>query len=771
MKFRLVAKLRSLVKFQLPWKMESIARVGIVVLVVLLAALVLFKPRVNSEVHADYLVNLDQMLALSEERHRDHLLVSRGLVEHHELLEADLEQMERSAELALLAPRFVSADYNMQLAEVISAYQSIISNLRMELDASKRSIGLLTNAQQAFRQTLGDLNAAMSPGITREALVLISALEYDLVYNELNVDWLRKAEQLESLMPSVADTLESMMLHARMINRLQIELSEASGRMRVMLDSMNQPESLKQAYLEQFQQAIITADRLLWLSYAALAILVAMCLGLAWNFSKSLSAAQEGAIQAQQTQLETDRWLIQTHLAVSQCNEVLESIGRGEFDHRLEFPFDESLEILRESINQTADSVEFTMMELSRVMLAVKEGRFDVRLDTRVEGTLGMQVDETISSLDTAIGDICQVMDDMRDGCFSTRVDVECMGRLDELKNSVNESMSVLDGAISDVVGLVRHQAEGDFTQTIKVTGKGQLELLATSINSSSAKVHEMVHEIRQVSATVGLSSESMKENSRTWCEHTALHSDSVSNLLKKVDLVKTAIQTNCKSVGNATLLVGRSQEEAGKGMRIAEEAVGFMQNINEKSLKIATISGVLDTIARQTNLLALNAAVEAVRAGERGAGFSVVANEVKDLARQSAAASTDITALITATMHDIRLGSESVENTGKALHAISASILDVEKISELIVEQSYGQEGDMDSIVSIVNQTRKIIMEDLEMAKGINDTSENLGVLVQRVNQLLSFFQTDDVNAGTIPEDGVEQAELAVVNRTRKAA
>ncbi len=771
MRFRYLVILRSLEKFQVPWKIESIAKVAVVGLVIILAASVLFKPRMNSEVHADYLANLNQMVALSGEQYRDHLLVSQDLVGHHDFLEADLEKMERSAELALLAPNFVSADYDLQLAEVMSAYQSAVSKLRTEIETSQRSVDLLTNARRALRQSLGDINTAMTADVTREAMVLISELEYALVYNELDEDWLQKADQLETLMPSAADTLQSMMLQARTINVLQIELAEASKRMYVMLDSMSQPETMKLAYLEEFHSTIIITDRLAWLNHTAVAMLLAVFLGLSWRYNKARETAQEGAVLAQQTQLETDRWLIQTHLAVTQCNEVLESIGRGEFEHRLEFPFDESLEVLRESINQTADSVEFTMSELSRVMLAVKEGRFDVRLDSRVEGTLGLQVDETISSLDTAIADICQVMDDMRDGCFSTRVGVDCMGRLDELKNSVNDSMSVLDGAISDVVGLVRHQAEGDFTRTIKVTGKGQLELLATSINSSSAKVHEMVHEIRQVSATVELSSESMKGNSRTWCEHTAFHSDSVSSLLKKVDLVKTAIQTNCKSVANATVLVGRSQEEAGKGLRIANEAVGFMQNINEKSLKIATISGVLDTIARQTNLLALNAAVEAVRAGERGAGFSVVAGEVKDLARQSAAASTDITALITATMHDIRLGSESVENTGRALQAISASILDVEKISKLIVDQSNGQEDDMDGIVSIVNQTRQIIMEDLELAQGINDTSENLGVLVQRVNQLLSFFQTDNMNAETLSEDDVNQAALAAEECAGKAA
>ncbi len=147
------------------------------------------------------------------------------------------------------------------------------------------------------------------------------------------------------------------------------------------------------------------------------------------------------------------------------------------------------------------------------------------------------------------------------------------------------------------------------------------------------------------------------------------------------------------------------------------------------------------------------------------------MANEVKDLARKSAAASTDITALITATMHDIRQGAESVETTGRALQAISDSILDVQKISQLIVEQSYGQGEDMDCIVSIVNQTRQIIMEDLEMAKGINKTSENLGVLVQRVNQLLSFFQTDAQITGIPPESAVEYASLTAEERAKKAA
>jgi methyl-accepting chemotaxis protein len=178
-----------------------------------------------------------------------------------------------------------------------------------------------------------------------------------------------------------------------------------------------------------------------------------------------------------------------------------------------------------------------------------------------------------------------------------------------------------------------------------------------------------------------------------------------------------------------------------------------------------------LDKIASQTNLLALNAAVEAARAKEHGSGFSVVANEVKALARQSAEASTNITALIQATMHDIRNGAESVENTGRALQAIGKSILDVDKISRIIVDQSHGQEADMDSIVSIVTETREVIKADLEMANGISETSENLGVLVQRVNQLLSFFQTNERDAAGQTANVDDNALRLSAQHARKAA
>ncbi|WP_322097204.1 methyl-accepting chemotaxis protein [Pelagibius sp. Alg239-R121] len=64
---------------------------------------------------------------------------------------------------------------------------------------------------------------------------------------------------------------------------------------------------------------------------------------------------------------------------------------------------------------------------------------------------------------------------------------------------------------------------------------------------------------------------------------------------------------------------------------------------LSEEIEKVGKVAQQIDAIAKQTNLLALNATIEAARAGEAGKGFAVVAGEVKQLANQTSAATSEI--------------------------------------------------------------------------------------------------------------------------------
>src|SRR4029077_10779010 len=100
--------------------------------------------------------------------------------------------------------------------------------------------------------------------------------------------------------------------------------------------------------------------------------------------------------------------------------------------------------------------------------------------------------------------------------------------------------------------------------------------------------------------------------------------------------------------------------KNANESARVAKNAVTVAHSTNEtvkklgvSSQEIGNVIKVISSIAQQTNLLALNATIEAARAGDAGNGFAVVGNEVKELAKQTAKATEEITNKIGAIQKD----------------------------------------------------------------------------------------------------------------------
>lgn len=126
-----------------------------------------------------------------------------------------------------------------------------------------------------------------------------------------------------------------------------------------------------------------------------------------------------------------------------------------------------------------------------------------------------------------------------------------------------------------------------------------------------------------------------------------------------------------------------RSNEQMNDMLRV-------MSEINEASQSIEKILDLINDIARQTNILALNASVEAARAGQQGASFAVVAEEVRTLAAKSTEAAKDTGALVSASIEKAALGSEIAKQVSESLRDImdgfnkSAVIVgDIARISE----------------------------------------------------------------------------------------
>jgi methyl-accepting chemotaxis protein len=149
---------------------------------------------------------------------------------------------------------------------------------------------------------------------------------------------------------------------------------------------------------------------------------------------------------------------------------------------------------------------------------------------------------------------------------------------------------------------------------------------------------------------------------------------------------LETAARTLLESITEVERNVLSASSVATDGKRLTEDANQQVAGLGDSSADIGKVVKVIRGIADQTNLLALNATIEAARAGEAGRGFAVVANEVKELAAETARATTDVDAKVT-TIQD------QVDRVISALASISTVVESINEtqtvISGVLTEQT----------------------------------------------------------------------------------
>ena len=165
-----------------------------------------------------------------------------------------------------------------------------------------------------------------------------------------------------------------------------------------------------------------------------------------------------------------------------------------------------------------------------------------------------------------------------------------------------------------------------------------------------------------------------------------------------------------------------------------AEAAVKVSQALSSHVEAIESILGLIRDIAGQTNLLALNATIEAARAGDAGRGFAVVAQEVKSLASQTARATDDITAKITAIQQATR---ETVE----ANSSIKDTVEEVETSADRIRQAMELQAQTVTMITAAVDETALAADSMSSTIAAIRSDTENVAKDIDNVEQGFGEF------------------------------
>jgi len=236
--------------------------------------------------------------------------------------------------------------------------------------------------------------------------------------------------------------------------------------------------------------------------------------------------------------------------------------------------------------------------------------------------------------------------------------------------------------------------------------------LMARSI---SGPIESTVVRLREGADQVTASADQVASSSQALAQNAAEQAASVEETSATLEEMASMSRRTSEMTLGAEELMKENIEKSDQSLKAIVELTKNMSLIEADSDKMGQIIKTIDEIAFQTNLLALNAAVEAARAGEAGAGFAVVAEEVRNLAIRATGAAKNTQEMLDATV-------KRVSESARSIKAINTDF-----------------EGIIQSATSMGEKTAAITETSRELSTGIDQVSKAAAEIDSTTQQMAS--------------------------------
>ncbi|GLF83268.1 methyl-accepting chemotaxis protein [Bacillus sp. FSL L8-0167] len=335
--------------------------------------------------------------------------------------------------------------------------------------------------------------------------------------------------------------------------------------------------------------------------------------------------------------------------------------------------------------------------------------------------------------------------------------------------------------------------SEGDLTETLETKSKDEIGDLTRSFSKMSESLRDVIRAVQQSVDNVASASEELTASASQTSqatEHITMSIEQFSNgneaQNEKVEsstnqlvAMNEGLQDMSQTSSEVAAVSIQSTEAAGQGGRIVEstasqmkhidtsvqEAEQVMKELEYKSKDITSILNVINGIADQTNLLALNAAIEAARAGESGRGFSVVAEEVRKLAVQSADSAKEIEKLIQEIVLEIAKSQDMFKAVNREVNAGLGMTEEAKESFQHIYEAAEGMSKKLsqlnDTAIDLSSGSKLVSQAMQEMRQVSRESAANIQDIAASAEEQLASMEEITSSSVTLANMAEELKEL----------
>ena len=298
-------------------------------------------------------------------------------------------------------------------------------------------------------------------------------------------------------------------------------------------------------------------------------------------------------------------------------------------------------------------------------------------------------------------------------------------------------------GPLRRLAGQAERVAQGDLTVRVEPQGATEMRGLAESFNAMVASLGQLVAQLRAASSDLSASAAQLSSSSQELASTTAEQSSSAAETSSTMQEFATTTQSIAESVSGVEQRAATTRDALEEADRDIVRSSQRTLELARHTAEMAAILELINEIADRTNLLALNAAIEAARAGEAGAGFSVVADEVRRLAERSKAEAQKIADLVGSTQEETNATVMAMESGSKRMRhgrALMEEVVDaVSQVRFTTDEQRLASDQVLEAMGSVTSASRQAASASQQIA----GASTQIARLAAELERSAAAFRT----------------------------